>query len=154
MSVILQGRVAKAAPRAVLGMMVASLAFSGVQFGMASDRGNVPGDASLQSAPDASAMVNRLAKSDRGTVVRASVPSATLAFQLLGLKQTTVAMRMPIAGAPQLQTASDAPAAAPPKTNVSREPVTKATKAMIACELVVSPLTEVAKQLGPGRCLT
>ena len=153
MSIILRGRVARAAPRAVLGVMVASLALSGVQFGMASDR-DVPGDASLQVAPDVATVVNRLVKSDRDAVVRASVPSTTLAFQLLGLKQTTVAMRMPTASARQLQTASDAPAAAPAKTNVSREPVTKATKTMIACELVVSPLTEVAKQLGPGRCLT
>lgn len=146
MSIILQGRVAKVAPRAVLGTMVALLALSGVQFGMA----DVPGDASLR-APDAATAVNRIAKGDRSAVVKASMPSTTLAFQLLGLKQTTVAMRM-TTGAVQLKTAADAPAVVP-KTNASRTPVTKSSKTMIACELVVSPLTEIAKQLGPGRCL-
>jgi hypothetical protein len=148
-----QSKVARMAPRAVLGVTVAALALSGIQFGMASDRGG-PNDASLQSAPDISAAVNRYAKADRVATVKSSVPSTTLAFRLVGLKQTTIVMRLPIGDVNDRQTASDGPAVVPAKNGISREPGTKAGKTMIACELVVSPLTEVAKQLGPGRCLT
>lgn len=153
MSSIIQSKVARMAPRAILGVTVASLALCGVQFGMASDRGG-PSDADVQSVPDISATVNRYAKADRGALTKASMPSTTLAFRLVGLKQTTIVMRLPSGDTAGRQTASDGPAAIPAKGNISREPATKANKTMIACELVVSPLTEVAKQLGPGRCLT
>lgn len=138
-----------------LGLVAASLAFGGVQFGMASDDGLVRGDASLRSAVtrDIAATVNRAIKTDRGALVPAAADrtTTTLSFQLRGLDDTSIAMRLPTAEAARLRAAVSGGIAvnrAAVKASDSRP------KAMIACEPVVSPLTDVAKQLAPGRCLT
>jgi hypothetical protein len=125
-----------------LGVLAGTLALGGVQFGMASDSLR-PSDASLRPAgQDVAAMVNRSGKGDRDAVP-GGVPSATLSFSVNGLDATSIAMRLPLAAREQ---AGDPVKVAPAKAGRA--------KAMIACEPVVSPLTEVAKLLGPGRCVT
>jgi hypothetical protein len=85
--------------------------------------------------------INRVAKGDRaGSAVRSDVPMRTISLQFNGLSATSVLLRVPVAQA--LRPSSFAPS------------WTKSNKRTVACEPVVSVLTEVAKQLEPGSCVT
>ena len=79
--------------------------------------------------------VNRSAKSDRREIVRIGNDQGemTAVSNYLSTPATTVAIRIKPPAKPQ-------PA--------------KKEKQLVACEGVVSALTEVAKQLQPGRCVT
>lgn len=84
-------------------------------------------------------MVNRTAKSDRAAGPSGAVmASRTISLRLDGFSDTSFLLRIPVAeGSSSLL---------PPRPS-SRKP-------MIACEVVVSVLTEIARQLPPGRCVT
>jgi len=87
--------------------------------------------------------VNRAAKTDRGPrVTTTASPMQTISVQLHGLTETSVAVRIPV-------TQRDLDTTPTPlvTTSAPRKPA-------VACEPVVSILTEVAKQLQPGRCVT
>ena len=91
--------------------------------------------------------VNRAAKSDRaGGSVSTSQTQRTIMLRLEGIPDTSVLVQIPTQMALKAQEALDRPAfsSAPRSTG----------KPMIACEPVVSVLTEVARRLQPGRCLT
>ncbi len=89
------------------------------------------------------AAVNRAAKADRaGSVVRSGAPMRTISLQLNGLSETSVLVRVPVAQAIR-------PGAFAPSLMKSGN-----GKRTVACEPVVSSLTEVAKLLQPGRCVT
>ncbi|MDR3484711.1 MAG: hypothetical protein P4M05_07355 [Bradyrhizobium sp.] len=89
------------------------------------------------------AAINRAAKTDRaGAVMPSAVPTQTISLQLNGLADTSVLVRVPVAQA--LRPGSFAPS----WTKSGTETRT------VACEPVVSVLTEIAKQLAPGRCVT
>jgi hypothetical protein len=97
-----------------------------------------------QSVPAvASTEINRAAKADRaGSAVRSDTTMRTISLRFNGLDATSVLVRVPIAQASR--PSSFAPAWIKPGVN----------KRAVACEPVVSVLTEVAKQLEPGRCVT
>jgi hypothetical protein len=94
------------------------------------------GSAASSANPDALASgVNREAKANR--FARAvGAPSDTISLRLDGLPGTSVLVRLPVAKSAPSSTSSGS---ARPK---------------VACEPVVSVLTEVAKLLQPGRCVT
>lgn len=109
------------------------------------------GDASMtlpaRAVDDAIAMnVDRSAKGDRDTAV-APVGGLTMSFRVPSLADTSVLMRVPAGEA------ADALRKAPAATTGSTRGSAAATRT-VACEPVVSVLTAVAKQLGPGRCIT
>lgn len=90
-----------------------------------------------------SAAINRATKADRAA--RASgfvIPSRTIALRLNDLANTSVLIRVPVARA----TGNGAPASQLIKPGEG--------KPTVACEPVVSVLTEIAKRLQPGRCVT
>lgn len=93
------------------------------------------------SDPAASVAINRGAKADR-TAGPSGSPAhmQTISLKLHGVSDTSVLMRLPVARA----TPSAASSSAKPGTR----------KPMAACEPVVSVLTEVARKLQPGRCVT
>jgi hypothetical protein len=84
--------------------------------------------------------VNRAAKADRAAVVPARSQTQTIALRVDGVADTSVLVRVPVAEETRARPA--APAFAKPG------------KTAVACEPVVSVLTEVAKLLQPGRCVT
>ena len=87
--------------------------------------------------------INRAAKADRAvTVARSAVPMQTISLQLNGLSATSVLVNVPVAQAARPSSA------APSWTKFGTD------KRAVACEPVVSALTEIAKQLQPGRCVT
>jgi hypothetical protein len=86
-------------------------------------------------------LVNRSAKADRLPDARpAAVPSRTVSLRLNDLPDTSVLLRVPTVEARNVK---------PPVLLQG-----KIRRPTIACEPVVSSLTEVAKLLQPGRCVT
>jgi hypothetical protein len=87
--------------------------------------------------------VNRAAKTDRDPRMTApAAPMQTISVQLRGVTETSVAVRIPVTQRDQDTT----------PTPLLTTPAPR--KPAVACEPVVSVLTEVAKQLQPGRCVT
>jgi hypothetical protein len=88
--------------------------------------------------------VNRGSKADRVAAVAGSPASTrTVSLKLDSFSDTTFLVRIPTSSA---GSAASSPVASPTRSSV-RKPV-------VACEPVVSVLTEVAKRLEPGRCVT
>jgi hypothetical protein len=86
--------------------------------------------------------INRAAKTDRaGSAVRSDVAMQTISLKLNGLSDTSVLVRVPVAQAVR-------PSSFAPSWTRSGD------KRTVACEPLVSVLTEVAKLLEPGRCVT
>ncbi|TPQ41338.1 hypothetical protein C2U70_03240 [Bradyrhizobium guangdongense] len=86
--------------------------------------------------------INRAGKADRIADPKPSaVPTRTVSTRLNDLKDTSVLLRVPAV----IETGNAAKA--PTLLQKNRKPT-------IACEPVVSSLTEVAKLLQPGRCVT
>ena len=121
----------------ILGALAVSLSFGAAQFASGSDlRG--------QQAVAQEVTVNRQAKADRADVPTVWLKTQTISVGVDGLSDTSVLVRVPVA-----QTRKEA-RNTPPAPTVSKPPVART----VACEPVVSVLTEVAKQLQPGRCVT
>jgi hypothetical protein len=96
----------------------------------------------LSSSPAAGVpAINRGAKADRATGPAGSPAlTRTVSLKLNGFSDTSFLVRVSVAAATPA-------AASSPARSVARKP-------MVACEPVVSILTEVAKRLQPGRCVT
>lgn len=93
----------------------------------------------------ASSAVNRAVKSDRGDVQLPRAEGRTISVRLEGLPDTSVLIRIP--GSYRLEARDGVT-----KPAIGGAPVQ--AKRTVACEPVVSVLTDVAKQLQPGRCVT
>jgi hypothetical protein len=95
------------------------------------------------SAGTLEAAVNRAGKADRAARAAApGVQTQTISLRPEGLDATSVLVRVPVAEA----TRSSSSARSLMKSGNG--------KMAVACEPMVSVLTEVAKQLQPGRCVT
>jgi hypothetical protein len=130
--------------KGIFGAGVLSLTFAAVASGrdlIHNDGVNSPNssEAGLAGIP---ATINRAAKADRAAL--ASGPARqtqTVSLRLNDLADTSVMIRVPVA-----RNVPRAPASLLIKSGESKH--------TIACEPVVSVLTEVAKRLQPGRCVT
>jgi hypothetical protein len=135
--------------RAVFGAIAVSLTCGAVQFASGRDLTGVIQNFPLQNssqnssiAPEAS--INRGAKADRlARVAGSPARTQTISLRLEGLSATSIVLRIPAA-------AEEA------RNSLRAPPVTKPAdrRQTVACEPVVSVLTEIAKQLEPGRCVT
>src|SRR5882724_5156193 len=94
------------------------------------------------AATEPAADINRTAKADRAALRAAQSQTETITIRSVGLEDTSVVVRVPVA---QEERNRPAPPAAKPGP---------AKKMTVACEPPVSVLTEVAKLLQPGRCVT
>ncbi|PDT91903.1 hypothetical protein CO669_01085 [Bradyrhizobium sp. Y36] len=89
--------------------------------------------------------VNRAGKADRlAERKQAAVPTRTVSMRLNDLADTSVLLRVPAV----IETGNAKPPVLLQNQNKVR------TRPTIACEPMVSSLTEVAKLLQPGRCVT
>ncbi|MDQ8727039.1 hypothetical protein [Bradyrhizobium sp. LHD-71] len=139
------GFLATAAAFAVFGGLHLEIA-SGQAFGH-----EPPNDARLQTGTTIAVNpVNELSKGDRADVALNTVEGRTIVFQHPDLPSTTVAVRLweTVGAVRSRPSPKDSPALKDKKA-----PAVKPKQA-VACESVVSALTEVAKQLDAGRCLT
>jgi hypothetical protein len=133
--------------RGVFAAIAVLLTCGVVQFALGRDLSRGPQD--IASAPETATNINitnidinRAAKADRAAgMLGRPVQTQTISLRLDVLSDTSVLIRIPVA---QARKSPSAPA------------VTKSgeRKMAVACEPVVSILTEVAKQLQPGRCVT
>jgi hypothetical protein len=124
--------------RGIFAALAVSLTLGAVPLALGRD---LYGAQDLSGTPPAA--INRAAKADRiAGVVRAGVPTQTISLRLNGVSDTSVLVRIPL-----VQAASGG-ASAPSWTKSGNG------KPTVACEPVVSVLTDIAKQLAPGRCLT
>ena len=125
--------------RGVFAAIAISLTLGAAQF--ASGRDLSEGLQGLSGAPVTA--INRAAKADRATgVVPPGAQTRTISLQTSSLPDTSVLVRIPLA-----QATRNGPSAPSWLGSGDR-------KAAVACEPVVSVLTEVAKRLQPGRCVT
>jgi len=128
-----------------LSAIAVSLTFGAAQFASGRDLSVNPQDRLQQSMEDlatSGVTVNRAAKTDRAPgIAGSSAQTRTILLRPAGLPDTSVLVRIPMA---QARNGSSAPSA-------TKSPDRKMA---IACEPMVSILTEVAKLLQPGRCVT
>jgi hypothetical protein len=127
--------------KGILGAIAVSLTFGAAQYALGRDLAGTE-QGSFQVAPGTSeTVINRAAKADRAGMPSATVETRTISLRFNGLPDTSVLLRVPVA-----KEARNNPA---PFLTKSGD-----RKLAVACEPVVSVLTEVAKQLQPGRCVT
>jgi hypothetical protein len=91
--------------------------------------------------PTPAADINRAAKADRAALKVVPGESETITIRSVGLEDTSVVVRVPVVK-------DEARNRPPPPAKPEK------SKTTIACEPPVSVLTEVAKLLQPGRCVT
>ena len=126
--------------RGILGAIAVSLTF-GAALAANRDTGGT------QAVAVTSEAINRTAKADRADGAAGSAaPMRTISLRLDALTATSVLIRLPVAKVSGKEA----------RNNVPAPPVAKpqARKTTVACEPPVSVLTEVAKRLEPGRCVT
>ena len=121
--------------KAILAALAITAAFGAVQLASGHDLASLRQLASTTPAAE----VNRAAKADRAALRAAQRQTETITIRNVGLDDTSVVVRVPVAR----EELRNRPAAKP-----------RASKNAIACEPPVSVLTEVAKLLQPGRCVT
>jgi hypothetical protein len=125
---------------AILGVIAVSATFGAVQF--ASGHDLTSGLRAFSTAPQEG--VNRAVKADRVAGVAASrTPTQTISIHVDRVADTSVLVRIP-----RPQQARTSPVPAPALIKPQEQ------KAAVACEPVVSVLTDIAKRMQPGRCVT
>jgi len=137
----------------ILGAIGLSLVSGAAQFALGRDMSPVPLSLTRGIAPanktdrlqsvqkdlTKSLAVNRMAKSDRAaSLAGPAVPTKTVSLRSEGFLDMSFLLRVP--------DGQGSPSRTPAKLGVR--------KPMVACEPVVSVLTEIANRLQPGRCIT
>jgi len=127
--------------------MAVSLALGAAQLASGRDLSeampnNLP-NSSTQPLTAGAHAVNRAAKADRAaSVIGSPAQMRTISLRLDGFSDTSFLVRVPVASG-----SGNSSSAPPPAKSGDR-------KITVACEPVVSVLTEIAKRLQPGRCVT
>jgi hypothetical protein len=128
--------------KAIFGALAISVACGAVQLAFGHDLTGTQVTAS--AAPETG--INRAAKADRDAVKPASAQTQTVTLRVNGMPDTSVLVRVPAAKESIKEEARNRPVPSMMKSGDR--------KTAVACEPVVSVLTEVAKLLQPGRCVT
>ena len=132
--------------RGIFGAIAVSLTF-GAALAAGRDLAEIQNPAGNSQVVNTSEAINRAAKADRADgVVGSAAPTRTISLRQDVLTDTSVLIRVLI----RLPVTQEA------RNNVPAPAVVKpqAKKVTVACEPPVSVLTEVAKRLEPGRCIT
>jgi hypothetical protein len=127
--------------KAFFAVFAVSATFGAVQLASGHDLAGLRQFAGTPPAAD----INRAAKVDRGALKAAPGHTETITIRSVGLEDTSVVVRVPVVK----DEARNRPAPPPPSPAKPAR-----SKTTIACEPPVSVLTEVAKLLQPGRCVT
>ena len=128
--------------KAILAALAVTATLGAVQLASGHDLAGLRQIASTEAAGE----INRAAKADRAALKAAQSQTETITIRNVGLDDTSVVVRVPV-----VTEASRNRPAAPAKPAASKP---GASKTAIACEPPVSVLTDVAKLLQPGRCVT
>jgi hypothetical protein len=152
--------------KGILGAAVISVSFAAAQFALGEDL-----TVGMRTAGIPDQAVDRSAKTDRAPILAEPVaPTQTISIHVDRVPDTSVLVRIPVA-AHEDQGSTDKPGAdqgtavnqdsanqgsapqgnAAPAAQQVREPH---KGPLASCEPVVSVLTDIAKRLQPGRCIT
>jgi hypothetical protein len=126
----------------ILGTLAVTVSLGAAQYASGSDLVGLARH-STAVATTAQATINREAKADRADAPANALQTRTISVSVDGLSETSILVRVPPLARKEARNA-------PPAPTVSKQPMART----VACEPVVSVLTEVAKQLQPGRCVT
>lgn len=130
--------------RGIFAAIAVTLTLGAVPLALGRDLTSASGDLQSANVPVVSTGVNRTTKTDRGgAAARSAAPTRTISLQVNGLAETSVLVRIPVA---------DAAGRRAPGPILIKSGERRSTT--VACEPMVSVLSEVAKQLQPGRCVT
>ena len=137
---------------AILGTVAASAMLVGaMQFALGHDLGPAVPEARRDQLGTLKDNVNRVAKADREALLAEATPTRTVSIKLAAFADTSFLLRLPLTNT-GAQTGRNEP---PQGTQlISTEGERREAKRTIACEPSVSILTEIAKRLQPGRCVT
>jgi hypothetical protein len=141
--------------KGIFGAIAVSLTLGtlgAVQLAAGRDLAAIQNPAGNSEAVNTSAAINRAAKADRadGTVGSTVAPTRTISLRQDVLTDTSVLIRLRAAKEAGKETDKEARNGSPAPSGIKSQ----ARKATVACEPPVSVLTEVAKRLEPGRCIT
>ena len=124
--------------KGILSAVAVLVSFGAIQLASGRDLTTTP----QASASEPGTAVNRAAKADRAAgMAGLAALTQTVSLRLDGLADTSVLVRVPLA--------REARNTSTPSLIKSRD-----GRQTVACEPMVSILTEVFKQLQPGRCVT
>ncbi len=137
--------------KGIFGTIAVSLTLGtlgAVQLAAGRDLAAIQNPAGNSQVVNISEAINRTAKVDRadGAVGSTAAPTRTISLRQDVLTDTSVLIRLPVTQGTGKVARNNVPAPAVVKP--------QARKATVACEPPVSVLTEVAKRLEPGRCIT
>jgi hypothetical protein len=125
--------------KGLFGAIALSLTFGAIASGRDLGQQGAAGQVNVADASTAS--INRATKTDRAAPVAGpAIQTQTVSVRLNDLSNTSVLIRVPVV--PDTRS----------RTPASRQ--MKSGSATLACEPTVSVLTEIAKRLQPGRCVT
>jgi len=134
--------------KAILGALAVTTTLGAVQLAFGQDlTEGLAGRFQALSEPRGATEINRTTKGDREAIVPSTAgPARTVLMKVDSLADTSILIRIPI----EKEAKNEQP------TQPSAKPPGKggAKRMTIACEPVVSVLTEVAKLLQPGKCVT
>jgi hypothetical protein len=134
--------------KAILGALAVTTTLGAVQIAFGQDL--TEGLASRFQAlsdPRGATEINRTAKGDREAIVPSTAgPARTVLMKVDSLADTSILIRIPLEKEAKNEQPIQ-PAAKPPANGGAK-------RMTVACEPVVSVLTEVAKLLQPGKCVT
>ena len=128
--------------KAVLAALALSGTLGAVQLASGHDLSGLRQLASTVPVSD----VNRTGKTDRGMLRAAQNQTQTITIRNVSLEDTSVVVRVPVV--------TEAVRTRPTEPAKPASSKSGASKTAVACEPPVSVLTEVAKLLQPGRCVT
>jgi hypothetical protein len=125
----------------ILGAAAIALTLGAVQLASGQDLAGRLQASQANQADAASQLstINRSAKADRARAAAPTRQSRTISLNLQGLSDTSVLVRVPSAASVR---------------GASNPASSGGGATAVACEPMVSVLTEVAKRLEPGRCVT
>ena len=137
--------------KGIFGTIAVSLTLGtlgAVQLAAGRDLAAIQNPAGNSQVVNISEAINRTAKVDRadGAVGSTAAPTRTISLRQDVLTDPSVLIRLPVTRGTGKVARNNVPAPAVVKP--------QARKATVACEPPVSVLTEVAKRLEPGRCIT
>jgi hypothetical protein len=130
--------------KGIFASFAVAVTLGAVQLAFAHDL--IGGRQAAATAPETG--INRATKSDRASVPASPGQTLTIAMRHDGLTDTSVLVRVPVATEESKARNETRNGPTPPETKPA------ARKIAVACEPPVSVLTDVAKLLQPGRCVT
>src|SRR5690348_13931457 len=144
--------------KGIFGAAAIVLSFGAVQFASGEDL-----TVGMRTAGIPDQAIDRSGKTDRAPILaEPAAPTHTISIHVDQVPGTSVLVRIPIAHDDQAgkdqgrATEGSASQGSAPEGNAApaTQQVRDPHKATLACEPVVSVLTEIAKRLQPGRCIT